>query len=184
MRRSFFVAVISLLLVAGCSSIQILVEKNPGADFDGYQTWEWYPRDPVSKADPRLELNEDLRKFIESSVEKQLADRGYKRSGFSPDLYVDYHLTLQDVANSQVVNNYYGQDYYPDFELNIPGYQDTYDYRWEEGSLLLMVFDSQSKQLVWRGLASTEVNTQGPRKEAKERIDKAVEKLAKEFPKT
>lgn len=183
MTRNVFVAAMALLLVVGCSSVQILVEKNPGADFDGYQTWEWYPRDNAVKGDPSLELNEDLRKFIESAVEKHLADRGYKRSGFSPDLYVDYHVTLQDVMNSQVVKNYYGQDYYPDFELSLPVFQDTYTYQWEEGSLLLMVFDSQSKQLVWRGMASTEVNMQGPRKEAMERIDKVVKKLVKEFPK-
>jgi hypothetical protein len=177
-------ALMSLLLVAGCSSVQVMVEKNPDADFDAYGTWEWFPGDPTVTGDPRVDLNEDLRNFIMSAVEKQLAGRGYKRSGFSPDLYVDYHVTLQDVMNSQVIKNYYGESYYPDFELSLPVYQDTYKDDWEEGSLLLMVFDSRSKRLVWRGIASTEVNTQGPRQEAMERIDKAVEKLVKELPET
>lgn len=178
------IALVALLAIAGCSSVQTMVEKSPGADFDGYQTWDWYPGDPSAKGDPRLDLDADLRAYIMKSVEEHLAGRGYKRSGFSPDLLVDYHVTLNDVVNSQVINNYYGQDYYPDFELNLPVYQDTYKYEWEEGSLLLMIFDSQSKQLVWRGLASTEVNTQGPRKEAMNRIDKAVDKLTKDLPKT
>lgn len=175
---------LAVLLVVGCSSIQTLVEKNPDVDFDGYQTWDWYPGDPPVTGDPRIDMDEGMRDYIMSTVEKHLADRGYKRSGFSPDLYVDYHVTLQDVANSQVVKNYYGEDYYPDFQFNLPAFQTTYKYEWEEGALLLMMFDSKSKQLVWRGIASTEVNTQGPRKEARERIDKAVEKLAGDIPKT
>ena len=176
--------VLAVVVLAGCSSIQTLVEKSPDVDFDGYQTWDWYPGEPPATRDPRLDLDKNMREYIMTTVEKHLAERGYKRSALSPDLYVDYHVTLQDVANSQVINNYYGEDFYPDIQFNMPGFQSTYKYEWEEGALLLMIFDSKSKQLVWRGIASTAVNTQGPRREARDRIDKAVEKLTGGVPKT
>jgi hypothetical protein len=161
-----------------------MVDKNPDVDFDDYTTWDWLPADPAAKGDPRVDSNEDLRDYIKSSLGAHLAERGYEQSGFSPDLYVDYHVTLQDVANSQVIRDYYGMEYYPSYDLGLPVYDETYQYNWEEGSLLLMVFDSKSKRLVWRGIVSTEVNTQGPRKEARERIDNAVKKLTKKLPKT
>jgi hypothetical protein len=184
MTRRVLAALSLVLLTAGCASIQTQVEKSPDADFDLYQTWDWYPRRRTPTGDPRIDQNKDLQRFILSAIEENLAQRGYRRSVTSPDLYVDYHLTLEDITNSQVINNYYGESYYPDFELNLPGFQDTYSNEWEQGALLLMVFDAKSKELVWRGLAQTEVNTQGPRKEAREKLEKAVEKLAKGLPKT
>jgi hypothetical protein len=184
MNRGVSALTLVVLLLAACSSVQTLVEKNPDVNFDDYQTWDWYPGDPAVTGDPRVDLDEDLRKFIKSTVEQHLARRGYKQSGFSPDLYVDYKVTLQDFDQSQIISNYYGEDSYPDMQFNLPSFQTTYKYEWEEGALLLMMFDAKSKQLVWRGIASTEVNTQGPRKEARERIDKAVEKLADDVPKT
>jgi hypothetical protein len=184
MKKRVTTTILAVLLVAGCSSVQTLVEKNPNVDFDTYQTWDWYPGEPAVTGDPRVDLDEEFRKYIMSSVEQHLARRGYKRSGFSPDLYVDYQVTLQDIDQSQVINNYYGEDSYPDMQFDLPSFQSTYNYEWEEGALLLMMFDAKSKQLVWRGMASTEVNTQGPRKEARERIDKAVEKLTDDVPET
>ena len=171
-------------LAAGCSSIQTLSEQKPDVSFDDYQTWDWYPGEPEKTGDPRVDLAPEMRELIMSEVEARLAERGYKRSGFSPQLYVDYHVSLQDQSTSQVITNYYGEDYYPDFELNLPGIQDTYSDSWESGSLLLLIFDAIDKELVWRGLASTEINTQGPRKEARERVEKVVEKLVKKVPKT
>jgi hypothetical protein len=175
---------VSAFLAAGCSSVQVMVEKGPDVNFDDYTSWDWFPEDAAGKGEPDPELAKDLRDYIKSSVEAHLAGRGYERSSFSPDLYVDYHVTTQDMTNSQVIMNYYGESYYPEINLGLPVYDETYDNQWEKGSLLLMVFDAKSKHLVWRGLASTDVNTQGPRKEAKERIDNAVEKLTKKLPKT
>jgi hypothetical protein len=178
------IVLVSALLAAGCSSVQVMVEQNPDVNFDEYGTWDWFPEESSNKREPDPELAKDLREYIMSSLAAHLAERGYKQSGFSPELYVSYHVTTQDMMNSQVIMNYYGESYYPEINLGLPVYDETYDYQWEKGSLLLMVFDAKSKRLLWRGLASTDVNTQGPRKEAKERIDNAVKKLTKKLPET
>jgi hypothetical protein len=183
MKRPVCQAVLVSLLLVGCSSIQTAVQKAPGVDFHAYRTWDWYPGPPPRTGDPRVDLGENLHKYIKSTIEKDLAGRGYERSSSSPDLYVDYQVTLQDVVNSQVINNYYGESFYPEYHIDLPGFQETYEFEWEEGALLLMIFDSHSKELVWRGIARTQVNVQGPRKHAREKIDKAVKKLVDEVPK-
>lgn len=176
--------VVAVGLAVGCSSIQTISEQKPDVDFSDYKTWDWYPGDPEKTGDPRIDLEPQTRELIMAAVEARLAERGYKRSGFSPQLYVDYHVSLQDQSNSQVVTNYSGEDYYPDFDLNLPGTQDTYGTSWESGSLMLLIFDATNKELVWRGRASTDVNTQGPRKEAREKLEKVVEELVNKVPKT
>ena len=183
MKKRLTNMVLAVLLFAGCSSMQTVVEKQPDADFSSYRTWDWYPQDPSAKKDPSADLPEDLRNYIRSTVEASLAGRGLEHSGFSPDLYVDFQVTVQDVDSPQVINEYYGQDYYSDVQFNLPTVQTTYGSGFEQGALVLMMFDAKSKQIVWRGIASTEVNSQGPRKEARERIDKAVEKLTDKLPK-
>lgn len=174
----------AMSLVVGCSNIQTLTEQKPDVNFEDFQTWDWYPGEPEKTGDPRIDLAPQTRELIMSTVEARLAERGYKRSGFSPQLFVDYHVSLQDQSNSQVVTSYSGDDFYPGFEMDLPMMQDTYGTSWESGSLMLLIFDATNKELVWRGLANTEVNTQGPRKEARERLEKVVEELVKKVPKT
>jgi len=185
-RATGLVAAVALFAasLAGCSSMQTVVEKNPDANFDDYKTWNWYPGERAITGDPRVDLDEDANAYIRSTIERHLAGRGYQLAGYAPELYIDYHVTLSDQVNSQVVNNYYGESYYPDMQLNLPGIQDTYSMSWEEGALLILIFDAKSKNLVWRGLVRTKVDTQGPRKEAREKVDKAIKKLLDDLPKT
>jgi hypothetical protein len=184
MLRNLLIPVLLVVLAAGCSSIQTMTEKSSDADFDAYTTWDWYPGGSKKTGDPRIDLAENMHEFIRAAIERDLAGRGYKRNIDSPELYVDYHVTIQDEVNSQVINNHYDEAFYPEYQLDLPGIQDTYQYSWTQGALLILVLDADSKKLVWRGLAQTDVNTQGPRKEAREKLDKAVEKLIKDVPKT
>jgi hypothetical protein len=183
MMKSSTPVVLLALVFCGCSSMQTSVEQSPDAKFDNYSTWDWFPGEPMHTAQPSLELGEKATEYLRATIERNMAERRYQRSETSPQLYVDYHVTIQDEVNTMVINNYYGESWYPDYRLDLPGIQDTYDYRWTQGALLILVFDAKSKSLLWRGLAQTEVNTQGPIKKAKETIDKAVEKLLSKLPK-
>jgi hypothetical protein len=182
MSRYVLTAVLLVTLVCGCSSIQTMIEESPEADFDGYATWDWFPGERQKTGDPRIDDAKQMNERIRKAVERHMEDRGYVRSETSPQLYVDYHVTIQDEVNATVINNYYGESFYPEYQIALPGMQDTYQQGWTQGALLLLVFDANSKTMVWRGLAQTEVDTQGPQKEAREKIDKAVEKLLKKLP--
>jgi hypothetical protein len=159
-----------------------MVEKSPDANFGSYATWNWYPGERPKTGDPRIDDAKEMNDYIRQTIARRMRDRGYELSETSPQLYVDYHVTIQDEVNATLINNYYGESWYPEYQLALPGTQDTYQYNWTQGSLLVLVFDAGSKTLVWRGLARADVETQGPRAEAREQVDKAVEKLLKKLP--
>jgi len=169
--------------LCGCSKIQTSVEQSPDTKFDSYSTWDWFPGERRQAMNTGIEPGGKADQYLRETIERNLAERRYQKTDNSPHLYVDYHVTIQDEANSMVINNYYDSAWYPEYQLNLPGIQDTYNYKWTQGALLVLVFDAETKQLVWRGMAQTEVNTQGPIKESRETIDKAVEKLLAKLPK-
>jgi hypothetical protein len=174
----------AVVLVTGCSSMQILVEKSPEADFDTYRTWAWFPGEKPKSGDPRVDFDERMDRFIRDTIAEKLRERGYRNQPGDAEVYVDYNVIIQDMVNSQLINNYYGESFYPEYRLRLPGFQDTYKMEWEEGALLILMFDAATKQLVWRGVARAEVNTQGPRQEAREQVVEAVGKLFKKLPST
>ena len=182
MGRVVFLVLIVFVL-GGCASIQTATERNPDVDFGQYQTWDWIASQRPVNWDPPASDEPEFDTYLRGAIEGLMTERRYIRQEQSPDLRVDFHVTSQDMVNAQVINNYYGGSWYPQYRIGLPGFQGVYENRWEEGALLVLVFDDNSKELVWRGIARTEVNSQGPIDEIMETIDKAVDKLLKKLPK-
>jgi len=177
------ILVLLVFVTGGCASIQTASEQSPDVDFREYSTWDWIESQrPPNWAPPNSDEPE-FGEYIRGAIEGLMTERRYTRQGQSPDLRVDFHVTSQDMVNATVVNNYYGESWYPQYRIGLPGFQGVYQDRWEEGALLVLVFDDKTKELVWRGIARTEVNAQGPIDEIMETIDKAVDKLLKKLPK-
>lgn len=53
---------------------------------------------------------------------------------------------------------------------------------WSEGTLILGIFDTSTKDLVWTGSATTELSGLRTREDREEAIDSAVRKLMSDFP--
>ena len=120
----------------------------------------------------------------------QLAARGFeKRVSGKPDFWVTYHVTLDRTASVAMLNddfNYgpgwgwsYGYAYRPDSSYGSRG---RYVYEYDEGTLLLDVVDPQSRQLIWRGSATDEVNLSANAEMKQKQINEAVTRLLKQFP--
>lgn len=171
------------MALCSCASIQTATEQSPDVNFGQYRSWDWIESMRPADWEPPASDEPEFGPYIRSAIEKLMAERRYIKQSDSPDLRVDFHVTSQDMVNATVVNNYYGESWYPQYRFMLPGFQGVYQNRWEEGALLVLVFDENSKELVWRGIARTEVNPQGPIDEIHETIDKAVDKLLKKLPK-
>jgi uncharacterized protein YceK len=183
MMERIVLLVLIVFVLGGCASIQTATEQSPDVDFREYSTWDWIESQRPPNWAPPASDEPEFDTYIRSAIETLMSDRRYVKQAAGPDLRVDYHVTSQDMVNATVVNNYYGESWYPQYRLGLPGFQDVYKNRWEEGALLVLVFDDKTKELVWRGIARTEVNSQGPVDEIMEIIDKAVDKLLKKLPK-
>lgn len=144
----------------------------PGVDFSKYQTYKWvasqhqYP-------DPSVDAQ------IKQSFDTQLAARGLKKTDGTADLSADYQaavsqqetwVTYEDWAAGAGAG--WGANRLPQYK------QVTIDV----GTLVLDIYDTTAKKLVWTGSASKTLDPQSSSKDRQKNVDKAAKKLLANYP--
>jgi Domain of unknown function (DUF4136) len=166
---------IGLVLAASVSSAKaqdIKTNSMPGVDFSKYHTYKWV------KVPNAQYPNQIVDTQIMSSVDTQLATKGLtKTDGDTADLYLAYQVSVQQ----QTQWNAYGMGG---------------GYRWgggmataEEttiniGTLVLDMYDTSNKDLVWTGRATKTLNPSKDPEKNQKNLNKAMAKLLKDFPPT
>jgi len=147
-------------------------------DFSKYKTWNWLPEGAARETDVRLSDPVVVAR-IRRAIETELMMQGFRRDAASPDFVVKYHTALEDHMSESAVDNAYESAQYERYDQNW-----TYQYAtaWQQGTLLIDILDAQSNELVWRGSAQAEIDTNAPDDEKDKRVDEAVHKMLKEFP--
>jgi len=151
-----------------------------GVDFSLYKTYEWVDIAGVTAGDQIL-ANE-----IKQAIDTQLAAKGLTKSTQGAQLYVAYQVSFpREKQISQYIRGGYGGRG-PGWELgSVHG--DLYSSAPRPlenksiipfGNLVLDVYDSAFKELLWRGNVSKSF-TADPKKHT---LDKASAKLLKSFP--
>ena len=187
-----WLCVLFLLAVAGCGSANKEIDRimespisynshlSPAVDLSQYRTWDWLsPLVDESSLD-LLEVDPDLRKAAESAIDQRMKDRGYSRTIISPDLVINYHVAGKDIDEDYIKKMYDG-NYYPKYRINFSGPRSAKK-RWEEGSILIFIFDPVSGEIVWRSSATTEVTGDAPIDRRIERLNKAIKMVFTSLP--
>jgi Domain of unknown function (DUF4136) len=170
MLRSF--ACLALLVLSGCSTMEVGADYDPSASFDGYKTYGWVA-DPGSTIDPALR-NDLLDSRVRSAVEAGLQAEGLTHTAEDPDLLVNYHGALQQKLDLTTFTDYRGDGHWRGSTTQARAY--------DEGSLILDLIDSESNSLVWRGTARDEVNMLAKPQEREAKIKEAVTRLLELYP--
>ena len=63
-----------------------------------------------------------------------------------------------------------------------PGYSQTYNVEYQEGTLIIDILDAKSHELVWRGTGQDYVEEQQSPEEITEGINQAVTGIMSDFP--
>jgi hypothetical protein len=170
-----------LVVLGGCSTMQIYSDYDRAANFEGLQTYDWVKTEKEPAADPRLS-DPLLDKRIRDLVEKQLAVQGYDQSSTgAPDFMVGYHVALEKKLAVSTMNDYYGYragwgwSYGAGTGRVMP---ESYVYEYEQGSLIIDIVNPKTRELMWRGSAQAEVN----QKKSAEQLTKAVQRILQRFP--
>ena len=105
-------------------------------------------------------------------MDEKLAAKGYSVSESNPDFLIAYHGNVQskvDVTN-------WGYRY--------PGWYGGVEvYQYDEGTLIVDFVDSTSKDLIYRGTLTAEMDRRSTDFERRQkRINEAVDKILKRFP--
>ena len=173
-----------VLLLAGCAAgINTSADWNPEADFAALQTYAWTPDDPAS---PGIDQLTDGR--IRAAIEANLNGKGLRQVPLErADLAVDYQVTTQDQTNYTTTSTGWGGGYgrygrgWGGTSVAV-GTSTTRATTYTNGTLVIGLFNAQSREVLWHGSGTTKLRENPSPAERTETVNNAVAKILEQFP--
>ena len=160
------------VFVAASFAQQVKTDYDHNANFGQYKTYSW---EHVKTQDP---LYEDR---IKNSVNAALAARGWTQVDSGGDVSV---VAMEITRNQQTLNTFYngfgGGWGWRRFGGGGFGEATTTTETYKVGTLVVDLFDTKTKKLLWRGTSSDTLSNNSDKNI--KNLDKGVEKLFKQFP--
>ena len=183
MRKGLGLVMILLLSAAPAAAqkLKVYVDYDRDADLDSYTTFAW---GPTLNLAPNLNDTAPLaHAWIKNAVEYHLVKGGLIEDQEDPQLKVTYYADESSAMQIQVMTaGYnYGPGFYWDPFWGMTGAASVQRRSIARGSLVIDIWDTATKRLVWRGTASSAIS-ENPTKMTKQ-IDKAVDTIVKRFQK-
>jgi hypothetical protein len=184
MKKLIFMAVISVLFLFSCSTIQVMSDYDRTVDFTKYKTYSFYGW----KENSDKLLSQLDKERIEKAFAKQFAARGleYKESG--GDLIVSLYIVTKEEqqvnSTTTTTGPMWGGCYYgfgPGWGWGT-GFSTT-SYHVENytvGTLICDVYDANEKKLIWEGIAKGTINENPVNRDVT--IPKHVARLMSKYP--
>ena len=142
----------------------------PGTDFSKYHSYKWVTVKGGQHGNPSLDAQ------IRQSFDAQLAAKSLKKTDGDADLNIEYQVAI---SKAEVWQTYEDWTITGIIESRLPQRRLlTIDV----GTLALDMYDSAAKQLVWTGRADNVIDPKSSESERKKTVDKAAQKLLKEYP--
>lgn len=179
------IAVLGLFLLTGCSTLSVQTDYEPNYDFSSLKTYAWLEGGAPS-TDIRINNSLIINRVV-SAINQELQAKSYKLvEKDKADFYVNWFGGIQNKMRQETINTYYGAlgyGYGPwTYGGFWPGYTHTYNVEYQEGSLIIDIADSKSKQLIWRGTGQDYVEEKETPEKITEGINKAVASILSSFP--
>jgi len=167
--RNVFVSLAMVALLGSASfALKVKTDYDRTANFSQYKTFSW------EAVNTRDQLNIDR---IKNAVNADLVAKGWTQvpSGGGISL-----VAIEATKNEQTLNTFYNGFGGGWRWRGAGGNSTTYVDNYKVGTLVLDMFDSQSKKLVWRGSASDTLSDKSDKNI--KNLDKGIQKMLKDFP--
>jgi Domain of unknown function (DUF4136) len=170
------IAMMSVLAV-NASAQQAKTDYDRNANFGQYKTYSWAN---VKTQDPLLVER------IKSAVHSALAAKGWSQVESGADVSV---VAIEMTRDQQTLNTFYdsfgggwGWRRFGGGGFGGPGFGEatTTTETYKVGTLVVDLFDTKTKQLIWRGAASDTLSNNSDKNI--KNLDKGVDKMFKHFP--
>jgi hypothetical protein len=179
--------VVVLAATAVYAGVKVKVDYDKTFDFATTHTYAWHPDGAGetkildTMGDDPVKVNAALEPMIVESVDRELAKRGFvlDTSG-KPDLHLHYYVLIGPESDSQFRGQFIGGVPawgLPDFEMSTTSLK-----VYEAGTVVLDVSTAANRSVVWRAIASAELQRQRTPAERKQRIDEGLRQALKKFP--
>ena len=165
--NNFHKLIVLLAFFMGCvtaqSQQQIASDYAPHTDFSVYKTYSWQK---ISAPDSTWEDS------IKGAIDSQLGAKGWTRVNKGGDAAL---CAITSSGEAAMFEHFYG-GMGPGWRWR--GWSEPVSYN--QGTLIVDIFDAKSQALIWRGFISESVSKKEPKDI--EKLDKGVVKLFKSFP--
>lgn len=142
----------------------------PGLDFSKFHTYRWVEIKGVHP-DPDVDAQ------IKQSIDSQLAKNKLTKKDGEVDLYVDYQTAISKTTTWQTYEDWSSAAL---LDGRIPMRKEV---TITLGTLIIDIYDSTAKKLVWSGSASKTLDPNSSQEQRKKNIDRAAQKLFQNYPK-
>ncbi len=167
----FTLAVLVVAFVASSLSMAQDVRTNymPGTDFSKYHSYKWVT------IEGGIHPNQIVDAEIKQAVDAQLATKGLtKTDGDQADLYIGYQCAIDQEKQW----NGFGMG----GGLRWGGMASATSSTINNGSLVVDMYDTSTKQLVWTGTAAKTLDPSDNQDKNQKNLNKAAQKLFKNYP--
>jgi hypothetical protein len=176
----FLIASIAMVM-ASCSPVKVVTDQDKSVDFSAYKTYNF-----LGWQDNSDQILSDFdKKRIHDAFKKEFDARGMELVESDGDMAVSLFIVVDQKTSTTAYTDYYVHRYGGYHRYNRgwgQGYATTTfteeDYL--EGTLILDVFDGETKDQVWQGVATGTI-TEDPQKREKA-IPKKIAALMKKYP--
>jgi hypothetical protein len=176
MRRALGSAVVVLLVALPAAAQKVQIDYDKTVDFSKYDTFAWGETSDTSLRDISPLMHSRLKNAIEDEFGKAGITQVEPDEG--PDFFITYHTNARDEVRYNTTN--FGYGYGPGWYWGGGlGTSTTTAYTYTKGTLIIDIWDAETKNLIWRGVSTATV-PENPQKGAK-LIDKTIAKLAKQW---
>ena len=171
---------LSILIMVSVSAQTVTTDVDKSADFTKFQTYEFLGWQDDSDAI----LNELDKKRLRDSFKAEFEKRNLKYVEENGDIGVVLYLVVSQETSITAYTNYYNTGGYG--YRRVGGWYNGHattsysENQYLKGTLVMDVLDSETKNLVWQGVASGTIK-ENPEKRDKS-IPKSIKKLMKKFP--
>ncbi len=171
-RRTALCIVAFLAALGAASAQQVQTDFDHQANFSQYKTYSWQEIKPANSLwDAR----------IKSAVDAQLAAKGWTYADSGGDVAVVAIKTSQTQRTLQTFYDGFGGGWgWRRFGGGGFGDATTTEQDYKVGTLVIDLYDTKTKQLIWRGSAQDTLSDKATQNE--KNLDKGVAKMFKAFP--
>jgi len=171
MKRTLQATLGAVVLVAGCSSLQISTDYDKGVDFTQYHTFSYKDTGDVKDS--------LWAKRIENVLSDALTAKGLKRVESGGDVWLVAHarLSKQTQINTYNTGWGYGYGWYGGMGMQTSTVSEI-----PVGTLVVDLVDGKKKEMVWRGIASDTLDTSASPEAREQKLRDVAAQLFHDYP--
>ncbi len=181
MKKALGLVFVLALAATPAMAQKVTIDYAHDYDFEAIKTFQYVPTD---KSD--VKGNDLMDQRIEDMIKKELREGGATEVQENADIYVTYHFTSKENTSYNTTSMGYGGygGYYGGWGGwggGGMGSSTTYATTYTEGTLIIDLYDPDTKKLVWRGTGTVTVKSK-PEKQIKQ-IENILTKIGNKWDK-